>query len=256
MVSLCPYPRQSRYLKPIQPRDKSRRRSCSNLSCELFETSPKLTKSYSSSSRCRYTSESLAIRYRYNGVSKRQEPLDDWPLQPRSQSSNEGHAVRPDNSSPMSSINRTPGSLCEQVSPIASCVRSDSNANAETKGQSHVSGDEGLRITRALPLCHETEIEVEAKASGSPGDAYIPSLQLPLEPDTEYQANLAAASDETRPLFIEYYERTHGGDDTEDEDMADTYWKWDTEKKEWFHTNEDTESVLWFSSELTQPCCG
>lgn len=73
-------------------------------------------------------------------------------------------------------------------------------------------------------------------------------MQLSHEYKTEYEANLAAASDETRQLFIEYYERTYGPDYVEEEDIAHTYWKWDQKRQQWHHRNEDTGSEAWFLS--------
>ncbi|KAI0530200.1 hypothetical protein GGR58DRAFT_248429 [Xylaria digitata] len=65
-------------------------------------------------------------------------------------------------------------------------------------------------------------------------------------PKTEYEANLLAASEETRDLYLEYYNRTHSGSGTEAEDYSEAYWKWDSERQKWFHTDADTQSVVWF----------
>jgi hypothetical protein len=88
---------------------------------------------------------------------------------------------------------------------------------------------------------YQTELISETESSGSQEDDCVPG-----EPDTEYQANLAAASNETKPLYVEYYERAYGKDYVEEEDIAYSYWKWDAERQQWHHRNEDTKSEAWF----------
>ncbi|KAI1129905.1 hypothetical protein F5Y10DRAFT_263641 [Nemania abortiva] len=111
----------------------------------------------------------------------------------------------------------------------------------EIEGQSQASGDIGPRANSCRPLCHQTEATPETKSPESPEDEYIPR-----GPNSEHQANLAAASEETRPLYVEYYERANGSDYVEEEDTADNYWKWDIERQQWHHINEDTKSEAWF----------
>ncbi|KAJ3578424.1 hypothetical protein NPX13_g2142 [Xylaria arbuscula] len=65
-------------------------------------------------------------------------------------------------------------------------------------------------------------------------------------PNTEYYANLLAASEDCRDLFKEFYERIHGDAGKETDASTDTYWKWDQKRQQWFHEDPDTHSVVWF----------
>ncbi|KAI8628480.1 hypothetical protein F5Y19DRAFT_141912 [Xylariaceae sp. FL1651] len=241
-------------LMPIRLGDELRRKSCGNLSWEVPGDSFGLAKNYSTSDLRRRSSASHSNRQYYSGVLKRRGPLNRQ--RPRSQCGNEGYARSQASPLSRSSADRMLSSSCEQVSSNDSCVRLDSDANIETKGKSHVSGDGELRTAGHLPSGQQAESGLESSGSGSLDYACLLALLSPLHPKNEFQANLVAASDETRPLFLQYYERTYGGYIVEDEDTASNYWKWDQDRQQWFHRDEDTQSVMWFSSELTQPCSG
>jgi hypothetical protein len=79
---------------------------------------------------------------------------------------------------------------------------------------------------------------------------YQPLIPSPSQPETdtetEFQANLLAASEESRHLFLEYYKRTHGAENNENENDEDNYWTWDRKRQQWYHTNGDTGSIVWF----------
>ncbi|KAI1152894.1 hypothetical protein F4825DRAFT_417537 [Nemania diffusa] len=109
------------------------------------------------------------------------------------------------------------------------------------EGQSHASADIEPRTNECLPLSDQTEPTPEAKSPEALEDENRPD-----EPSTEHQANLEAASEHTQPLYLEYYERAYGKDYVEEEDIAYTYWKWDKQKQQWHHRNEDTKSEAWF----------
>ncbi|KAI0105273.1 hypothetical protein GGR51DRAFT_520190 [Nemania sp. FL0031] len=202
-----------------------RRRSCASSGHALSVRPLRPTKSCSPSDPCRGNSVSLAIRTRYTRVSKTREPRNGRSSRSRSPQSVKGDGRYQTLTSSASSGIDTPRSSC----------------------QSHASGDIEPPTNSCLPPCHQTEAAAETKTSGPLEDEYISrALRLSCEPKTEYQANQAAASDETRPLFNEYYERVYGKDYVEEEDIADTYWKWDIERQQWHHINEDTKSEAWF----------
>jgi len=84
------------------------------------------------------------------------------------------------------------------------------------------------------------------------------SAVLPPAPVSEHEANLAAASVETRPLYLAYYERTKNSNPannnpfinparkSDSEVDAAAYWTWDRGRQQWYHRDEETKSIVWF----------
>ncbi|KAI1334090.1 hypothetical protein F5Y15DRAFT_316182 [Xylariaceae sp. FL0016] len=73
-----------------------------------------------------------------------------------------------------------------------------------------------------------------------------------LNPESELQAGLDAASPESRALFQEsprFHELRREAEE-EARDSLDTYWTWDQNRQQWFHEEEDSESRVWFPKEF------
>lgn len=246
MFSTCPHSLQNRCTKPTYRREVFRRKSCGNLSRARLGAPPRPAKSYSTSDLYRQTSASFPIRIRRTGVSKAREPRNNRSSQSRSPPSKKGDDRYLSATSSVSSFIATPSSSCKQVSFLAPQLYTFFDANAESEGLSHVSryGEPG--ITHCQPLDQKKQITPEFHSPGCPDDEYAPGVQPSREYKTEYEANIEAASDETRQLFIEYYERTYGHGYVEAADIAQNYWKWDQEREQWHHKNEETGSEAWF----------
>ncbi|KAJ8131772.1 hypothetical protein O1611_g1853 [Lasiodiplodia mahajangana] len=225
MFPACPFSSKSQCGIATDSGKEVQRRSRASSGHTLLARPLRPTESCSPGDLGRGNPVSLAIRTRYTRVSKAREPRNGRLSRPRSSHSTKGDEKYQTLASSVSSRIDTPRSSC----------------------QSHASGDIEPPTNDCLPSYHQTGGTLETKTSGSPEDEYISkALRLSCEPKTEYQANQAAASDETRPLFNEYYERVYGKDYVEEEDLADTYWKWDIERQQWHHINEDTKSEAWF----------
>ncbi|KAI1166715.1 hypothetical protein F5B18DRAFT_28282 [Nemania serpens] len=224
MFSTCPHSLQNRCTKPKYRREMFRITSCGNLSHATLVASPRLAKSCSSSDLYRQTSASFPIRIRHTGVSKAREPRNNRSSQSRSPPSNKGDGKNLSATSLVSSFIATPSSSCP----------------------SHVDRYEEPDTNYCQPLDRQAQITAEVQLPGCSDDEYAPGVWPSRQSNTEYEANLAAASDETRPLFIEYYKRTYGDNYVEEEDTAHTYWKWNQDRQQWHHKNEDTGSEAWF----------
>ncbi|KAI0467550.1 hypothetical protein F4859DRAFT_237223 [Xylaria cf. heliscus] len=126
----------------------------------------------------------------------------------------------------------------------------NSDANDEAAAQVSATPDaEVYQTNEASPnerIQHESEGDDDALDLHEDDDQTAAASSLSLYPDTEFQANLLAAPEDSRHLFLEYYERTHGNQVIEAESQSEVYWKWDQEKQKWFHKDANTESVVWF----------
>ncbi|KAI8948967.1 hypothetical protein F4801DRAFT_428845 [Xylaria longipes] len=126
----------------------------------------------------------------------------------------------------------------------------NSDANDGAEAQVSASQDAGVYLANdAAPLSeriqHESEDHDDASGSHE-NDEQAAELSPSLRLDTEFQANLLAAPEDSRYLFLEYYKRTHGDRGIETRSQSEVYWKWDIEKQKWFHKDPGTQSVVWF----------
>lgn len=128
-----------------------------------------------------------------------------------------------------SSAESAGNSSCERVSSIATTIPSDCGANDEPEVQ--VCGSE----------------DDEERQPGSEDDDSVPPEQhQDTGPETEHQANLLAAPEDSRHLYQEYYKSIYGEGRAEADDKNDDYWKWDRDRQRWFHEDAHTRSVVWF----------
>ncbi|KAI1118654.1 hypothetical protein F5Y14DRAFT_222944 [Nemania sp. NC0429] len=224
MFSVCPHSLQSRRTTTLYRREAFQRKSSRNLSRARSAASPTSARSYSPSDFYRQTLPSFPIRNRYAGISKARKPFKKHSSRSRSPPSEKGGDKQLSATSSVSSFIATPSSSCP----------SGVGRNGEP------------RTDHCQLLGQQTQIAAEVQSPGRLDDESTTRLRLLRESNTEYEANLAAASDETRHLFIEYYERAYGHNYVEEEDVADTYWKWDQGRQQWHHKNEDTGSEAWF----------
>ncbi|TGJ86604.1 hypothetical protein E0Z10_g2151 [Xylaria hypoxylon] len=138
------------------------------------------------------------------------------------------------------------GISCEQDPTTTSISLLYFNTNQETVVQVSVRKHDDVYQTNDAPSNERIKQESE---DDNPPSLHDDDKQLSLSPslpETEYQANLLAAAEDSRYLFEEYYKRTHGDSKNEADDAADTYWRWDVERQQWFHTDTGTQSVVWF----------
>ncbi|KAI3330157.1 hypothetical protein F4824DRAFT_505359 [Ustulina deusta] len=203
---------------------------------------------YDPSDCYRRTSTADPPRRSSSGITKRRERLGQpIPLRPQ-KGVKEGASTQADTSLPFSS-GPAPDSSCEQYVTITSTSLPDYNANEETAFHNSVGKDDDgdTCLTNEVPSSEQAQQDSEGdNATVLHEDDEQLALPSLIHPDTEYHANLAAASEECRDLFRDYYQRTHGDSRTETEDHTDPYWKWDQERHQWFHKDADTKSVVWF----------
>ncbi|KAL7622335.1 hypothetical protein AAE478_007839 [Parahypoxylon ruwenzoriense] len=71
------------------------------------------------------------------------------------------------------------------------------------------------------------------------------------KPVSKYQADLDAVSPEFRSLFLQSFPSRSGDLAAEDEDEdEDKYWTWSQDKEQWFHVEEDGNTIVWFPREF------
>ncbi|KAI1757854.1 hypothetical protein F4782DRAFT_524553 [Xylaria castorea] len=228
---------------------------------------------YSTPSYSRRTSKATSYRHRNSGVAKRQErTFATRPLPLRPQISDAGNV---DTHAAISQASTTDSAAdtvrsCEQdssstaLSPLSdhnhwgilSCAfhdniwRTSFDTNDEAEAQVSASQDANACLANEAPLDELVKHEFESgdSATGCPSssseqpEGLSPLLHL----DTEFQANLLAAPEDSRYLFLEYYEHTHGDRIIEAENQSEVYWKWDLDRQQWFHKDPSTQSVMWF----------
>ncbi|KAI1741522.1 hypothetical protein F4680DRAFT_415634 [Xylaria scruposa] len=227
---------------------------------------------YSAPNYSRRTSTATSYRQRSSGVAKRQErasAIKPIPLRPRpSDAGNVDTHAAISQASTTDSVVDTVRS-CEQDSSTTLSVLSDpdhgtippcvfhnntaptsSDANNETAAQVSVSQEGDSYLADEAPLSEQVKHEFESGDSAtscSPSSCeQLAGLSPLLQHDTEFKANLLAASEDSRYLFLEYYKRTHGDRVAEAESQSEVYWKWDPERQQWFHKDPNTQSVMWF----------
>ncbi|KAI1374436.1 hypothetical protein F4677DRAFT_426106 [Hypoxylon crocopeplum] len=72
-----------------------------------------------------------------------------------------------------------------------------------------------------------------------------------LNPGSEYQANLDAVSPDCRDLFLRCCPTAADKPDMEaEDDSVDLYWTWSREKEQWFHVDEERNTVVWFPEDF------
>ncbi|KAI0453738.1 hypothetical protein F5B21DRAFT_478343 [Xylaria acuta] len=227
---------------------------------------------YSPSNCSRRASTATSYRRYYSGIAKQQErPSAEQPIQSRPQIHDVGNVETPgaiSEASTPDSVADTVGS-CEQDSSstalslpsdhnhgiIAPCVSHNntwpinSDANYEAEAQASASQDANVYLANEVPFSEQIEHELESYDSAlglHEDDEQLAELSPSLHPDTEFQANVLAASEDSRHLFMEYYKRTHGNRVIEAKSQSEAYWKWDPERQQWFHKDPNTQSVVWF----------
>ena len=136
----------------------------------------------------------------------------------------------------------------EQYFTATSFSHSVPNANEDLAGCGPVgNADNGVCLIDDAPSSKRTQDDVESyDLSALPEDGERALAVSATHPDTEYHANLFAASEDSRDLFEEYYKKTYGEIVDETEDLSDAYWRWNQKRHDWFHENPDTHSIVWF----------
>ncbi|KAH8162785.1 hypothetical protein CIB48_g5466 [Xylaria polymorpha] len=228
---------------------------------------------YSLSNCPRRTSTATSYRHHNNGIAKRQEHptvtrLIPSPPQISDVGDVDAHAAAISQASTTDSAADSVRS-CEQDSlSTASSVVSDlnrgrtpacvssnytwlvnSDGNDEAEAQVSVSQDANVCQADKAPLNQRMEQESQGdndSLSSHEDDVQATASSLSLHPDTEFEANLLAASEDSRHLFLEYYRRTHGDRAMKVESPSEVYWEWDQERQQWFHKEANTQSVVWF----------
>ncbi|KAI0420803.1 hypothetical protein F5X98DRAFT_371294 [Xylaria grammica] len=202
----------------------------------------------SSSTRCHYTKKTANPRRHHRGIVKRQEHYRRRPIPLRPQTVAEHHANTQADASAATSSKSASGSSCEQDLITTSTSLLDCRANEETTAQISADNTDGANQAPETPQREQLQEESEDDSTPtSQEDDGQQALAPAPHPKTEHEANLLATSEETRGLYEEYYKRTHGDRGAgAEEDVSDGYWQWDVKRQQWFHTDADTQSVVWF----------
>lgn len=146
-----------------------------------------------------------------------------------------------------SSVDSAGHSSYGRASSNATTISSDSDANDEPEVQVCHNEDDDLDRTSGTP----DDDDDDDGQSGSEDDDSVPPEQHQETrqsscPETEHQANLLAAPEDSRHLYLEYYKSVHGDVRTETDEKNDDYWQWDKERQQWFHEDAHARSVVWF----------
>ncbi|KAJ2987154.1 hypothetical protein NUW58_g4661 [Xylaria curta] len=199
-----------------------------------------------------------------SGIAKRHERLFSRPLAYRPQTNIRANTYTQAVASQASSTASVADSSREQDSSLTTssppsdshhenplpCTSRDSvrlpDLDANDEAEVQVSASRGADAHVAYEVHVRERAQNECGASGLYDDNMRIALTLLSKPDTEHQANLDAASDDCRDLFLEYYHQTCGGIAAEEESQDDAYWKWDPARQQWFHKDAKTQSVVWF----------
>ncbi|KAI0198410.1 hypothetical protein F4808DRAFT_436344 [Astrocystis sublimbata] len=147
--------------------------------------------------------------------------------------------------------------LSRPSEPDHNVVPCDSNANHITPYTNNGAEPQPLEsyVNEVHPVfddasTHESmQQDAEAAYQGTyfiEDDPKVAELLLSRSAITEYDANLEAASDDSRHLFAEFYKRTYGEATAENEGPSEEYWKWDDKIQQWFHMDAKTQLVEWF----------
>ncbi|KAK1850728.1 hypothetical protein CCHR01_06629 [Colletotrichum chrysophilum] len=79
--------------------------------------------------------------------------------------------------------------------------------------------------------------------------AFSPVEDEPNSPDSPLAVDMTEEDFEESPLGDYTWEQNQSLKDFQ-EDPAHEFWKWDIEREQWFHRDEDTGSVIWCPTEL------
>ncbi|KAI0446352.1 hypothetical protein F4803DRAFT_547345 [Xylaria telfairii] len=217
-------------------------------------------------------STAASYRHHNNGIAKRQERPTVTPIPSPPHISDvrdvDAHAAIVSQASTTDSAADSVRSCEQDSSSTASSLVSDlnrgitpecvssnytwlPNPDANNEAEVQVSASQHANICqanetpRSQPMQQESEGDNDSLSSHEDEVlALAPSLSL--RPETEFEANLLAASEDSRHLFLEYYRRTHGDQVTKVESPSEVYWEWDQERQQWYHKEANTQSVVWF----------